>query len=106
MLKEALLSLILLSPPYTRMYDMSDLLYPPPTFDNAPNFSIPMGVVGSFPILTHHPKIVLLREKIRINTMIYDLADYYSIDNTKILWYDNVMILTTSSEVHKTLEVH
>lgn len=106
MLKEAIITLLFCSPPYTRMYDMSDLLYPPPNFDNAPNFSISIGMMGSFPILTHHPKIVILREKMRIQDIVMGIADIHSDTNTKIMWYGNTMILNTSREVHETLSRH
>lgn len=106
MLKEAILSVLLCSPPYTRMYDMSDLLYSPPNFDNAPTFSISVGMMGSFPILTHHPKIVILREKMRIQDIVMGIAEVHGDYTPSILWYRNTMILTTSEEVHKTLGRH
>jgi len=106
MLKELLISSVLFSPPYVKMYDMSDMMIWPPMFDNAPVFSVSLGVSGRFPILTHHPYVRERREKKKFEDIVHQFAEYHEYYNTRIYWYDKTMILSTVPEVHKILERH
>ena len=106
MLKELLISSILFSPPLVRMYDVGDLLLSPPKFDNAPNFSISVGIMGNFPILTHHPYVRQRREKKKLEDIVYEFSEYHGYYEAKVYWYENMMIVKTIPEVHKILERH
>lgn len=106
MIKELLISSVLCYPPTVKIYDMSDLLMSAPMFDNAPVFSMPIGLSGSIPILTHHRLVQERREKKKLEDIVFSFAEYHGYYETKIYWYHKNMILTTIPEVHKTLERH
>lgn len=106
MIQSFLLFLALCAPPYRKMYDLSDLVFRTPNFDNAPNFSMSLGMAGSVPILVNHPYITEIRDKMKIEEIICGLAEVYGDkDLTVMFWIDNTMVLITTREVHRALEL-
>jgi len=88
------------------MYDLSDLIPRTPNFNNAPKFSMSLGMAGSVPILINHPYITQINDKMKIEEIICELAEIYGDkDVTMIVWIDNTMVLITTREVHRALEL-
>lgn len=105
MIQALLVLLALCAPPHRRMYDLSDLMPRTPNFDNAPNFSMSLGVAGSVPILANHPHVARLRNKIKLEEIVLGLAEVHEVEDlTVVLWMDDTMVLITTREVHRALD--
>jgi hypothetical protein len=91
---------ILLANPITRIYDVSDLITPPPQFTNAPNFSISTGIYGSFPIIVTNEKIVRMSNKKKLENMVYEIAESMDEYDATVRWWGNSMMVTGSKELH------
>lgn len=99
-----LLLTILLANPITRIYDVSDLITPPPQFTNAPNFSISTGIYGSFPIIVTNEKIVRMSNKKKLENMVYEIAESMDEYDATVRWWGNSMMVTGSRELHRKVQ--
>ena len=101
-------SLSLLSPPfYTKVYEMADLVRSPRNFDNAPTFSLSVGMTGSVPFLANHPKVQEINNKRKIQNIVYAVAEtYFEKEQTTVVWKNTTMIVFGSHRLHSALEIH
>ena len=100
----SLLLTLALATPITRIYDVSDLISPPPQFTNAPNFSISVGIYGSFPIVVTNEKVVRMSNRKKLENMVYEIAENMNEYDASVRWWGNSMIVTGSKKLHRRVQ--
>jgi hypothetical protein len=99
-----LLLTIVLANPITRVYDVSDLISPPPQFTNAPNFSISVGIYGSFPIVVTNEKVIRMSNRKKLENMVYEIAENMDEYDATVRWWGDNMIVTGSRKLHRRVQ--
>lgn len=100
---KTLLLTLALSNPITRFYDVSDLVAPPPQFQNAPRFSLPAGIVGSIPVLAVDEDVIRFSNKRKLENIILDTAYHIGDYDANIIWWGNTMIIKGTPELHRSI---